>query len=400
MSFVARSIVSCSPVICHIFASFFFYRCYSIFKQFFPMSNRSLHAAYFNVSVIGLSGDENTRGCNGVGKSCLCNRFVRPNEDTYYSDHIYMLSQSDYGGEVVNNVPWLYWGEATRLNPENDQNWIFRVIEQTEFIDDAAFTLISHGSHESYVKRCLNVKLKSARKLMYICKDQLGMEDEYRKEYLTDGKINIDGFLLIFDVSARDRVADRQWEFLREIFLSIPKGKRRSFVIVTTKNDMRRGDDMRNELDRFLSKREIRTIANNVPIVETSAKRGINVDSAFLMLGSLIEKSKTKPRVIPYVEAERVHDETIERLTINLRDKLADCVTNHRTLWHEWSRRQDHNLQEFFGVFGTKNVEKVFNQHVQKLKEKYLSEKKFWYLQELPKALDDLIPNAQSVQNR
>lgn len=363
------------------------------------MSNRSLHAANFNVSVIGLSGDEETRGCVGVGKSCLCNRFVRRDEDSYYSDHIYMLSQSDYGGEVVNNVSWLYWGEATRVNPENEQqNWIFRVIEQTEFIDDSAFTLLSHGSHDSYVKRCLSVKLKSARKLMYICKDQLGMEDDYRKEYLPDGKINIDGFLLIFDVSARGCYADRQWEFLREVLLAISKSKRR-VVIATTKNDIR-GDEMRNELDRFLARKEFRTAASNIPIVDTSAKKGINVDSAFLMLGSLIEKCRTKPRVIPYVEAERAHDETMERVRNNLRKTLNLNVTNHRTNWQEWSRRQDRHLQEFFAVLGTQKVRILFNEHVDGLKEAFLSERRKAWLQELPRALDDLIPNSQTFRSR
>lgn len=41
-----------------------------------------------NISVVGLSGVE-----KGVGKSCLCNRFVRPLNDEYFNDHISVLSQ-------------------------------------------------------------------------------------------------------------------------------------------------------------------------------------------------------------------------------------------------------------------------------------------------------------------
>ncbi|CAH2060650.1 unnamed protein product, partial [Iphiclides podalirius] len=45
------------------------------------------------VSVVGLSGTEKEKGQLGVGKSCLCNRFVRTNADDYNVDHISVLSQ-------------------------------------------------------------------------------------------------------------------------------------------------------------------------------------------------------------------------------------------------------------------------------------------------------------------
>lgn len=46
-----------------------------------------------NISVIGLSGTEKDKGQVGVGKSCLCNRFMRPIADDYFIDHISVLSQ-------------------------------------------------------------------------------------------------------------------------------------------------------------------------------------------------------------------------------------------------------------------------------------------------------------------
>lgn len=46
-----------------------------------------------NVSVVGMSGTEKDKGQIGVGKSCFCNRFVRPLTDDYYIDHISVLSQ-------------------------------------------------------------------------------------------------------------------------------------------------------------------------------------------------------------------------------------------------------------------------------------------------------------------
>lgn len=45
------------------------------------------------MSVVGMSGTEKDKGQIGVGKSCLCNRFVRPLSDDYFIDHISVLSQ-------------------------------------------------------------------------------------------------------------------------------------------------------------------------------------------------------------------------------------------------------------------------------------------------------------------
>lgn len=48
---------------------------------------------WINVSVVGLSGTEKEKGPMGVGKSCLCNRFMRILEDDYNVEHISVLSQ-------------------------------------------------------------------------------------------------------------------------------------------------------------------------------------------------------------------------------------------------------------------------------------------------------------------
>lgn len=47
----------------------------------------------FNVAVVGLSGTEKDKGQAGVGKSCLCNRFMASLADDYSVDHISVLSQ-------------------------------------------------------------------------------------------------------------------------------------------------------------------------------------------------------------------------------------------------------------------------------------------------------------------
>jgi glucocorticoid receptor DNA-binding factor 1 len=45
-----------------------------------------------NVAVVGLSGAEKEKGVVGVGKSCLCNRFIKLSSDDFKDDHISLLS--------------------------------------------------------------------------------------------------------------------------------------------------------------------------------------------------------------------------------------------------------------------------------------------------------------------
>lgn len=40
-----------------------------------------------------ITGTEKEKGQLGVGKSCLCNRFVRAKADDYTTEHISVLSQ-------------------------------------------------------------------------------------------------------------------------------------------------------------------------------------------------------------------------------------------------------------------------------------------------------------------
>ena len=134
---------------------------------------RRIDHRIFNVSVIGLSGTEKEKGDFGIGKSCFCNRFMCPLADEYKTNHISVLSQTDFSGRVVNNDHFLYWGDVTKTS-DDGVDLTFHVIEQTEFVDDSSFQPFKSGRTEMYIKRATASKITSAEKLMYISKDQLG----------------------------------------------------------------------------------------------------------------------------------------------------------------------------------------------------------------------------------
>jgi len=45
-----------------------------------------------NVAVVGLSGTEKEKGAVGIGKSCLCDRFMRSSSNDFEDDHNSLLS--------------------------------------------------------------------------------------------------------------------------------------------------------------------------------------------------------------------------------------------------------------------------------------------------------------------
>ena len=90
-------------------------------------------------------------------------------------------------------------------------------------------------------------------------------------------KVNIDGFLVVFDVSlVPNRTLERQVETTAGILNSLLKTKK-PVVLATTKND--EGNEIFiREAERLLNRKEYKGI---IPLVETSSHENINVDQAF-----------------------------------------------------------------------------------------------------------------------
>lgn len=279
----------------------------------------------FHVAVVGLSGTEKDKGCMGVGKSCLCNRFLRPQADEYNRDHISVLSQPDFSGPIVNNEHWLYWGE-TRKSTEEGLELTFSVIEQTEFVDDACFQPFRSGkTMEPYHKRAAATKLSSAEKLMYICKNQLGVEKEYEQHYLPDGKFPVDGFVCVFDVSEiQGRSIERQVELTALILNSLIKTKK-PVVLVTTKNDEVYEPYVR-EAEKLVTRREFKGL---IPLVETSAHESVNVDLAFW---ACVQRdwAKGKSKVLSYHEASKRQNNRMEQVNDAYVTLIRSKITDYR----------------------------------------------------------------------
>ncbi|ESO97484.1 hypothetical protein LOTGIDRAFT_115014 [Lottia gigantea] len=318
----------------------------------------------FNVAVIGPSGTDKDKGQCGVGKSFLLNRFLYQVADKYQQEHISVLSQSDFAGRVVNNDHFLYWGEVTKLDDGN--NYHFQLIEQTEFIDDVSFQPFKTGrSTDPYYKRCVATKVQSLEKLMYICKEQLGMENDnaYEQKLMPDGKLLIDGFICCFDVSnVKDRPLEKQVEFVTLILNQALKTKK-PVVLAATKCDEADERYLR-EAERLVARKEFK---GSIPIVETSAQENI------LAVAQEAYRNLLKAHII---------------------DPKASWNLSQKKLGKE------SDFGHFVDLFGTEVAHKVFKQHTRKLRDEQIRAKERKYFSQLPAILSHFLPSLDLVEEK
>ncbi|KAK5887926.1 hypothetical protein CesoFtcFv8_016482 [Champsocephalus esox] len=348
-------------------------------------------APIYNLIVVGLSGTEKEKGQCGVGKSCFCNRYVRPSADDFYLDHTSVLSTSDFGGRVVNNDHFLFWGEVARVFEEGPECRM-HVVEQTEFIDDQTFQPHRSTAMQPYIKRAAGTKLSSAEKLMYFCTDQLGLEQDFEQKQMPEGKLQVDGFLLCMDVSrGMNRNFDDQLKFVTNLYGHISKTKK-PIVLVLTKCD--------EGVERYIKDAHTFGITKkSLPVVETSARSNINVDLAFLTLVQLIDKGRGKPKIIPYFEALKLQSQQIASAKDRYEWLINRIVKNHNETWLNTSRRMNTSpeFKEYVFLEGTAKCKKLFQQHVYRLKQEHIERRRKIYLSTLPLALSSLVPDLDEI---
>lgn len=288
----------------------------------------------------------------------------------------------------------MYWGEVRKTSDEG-VDYSFQVIEQTEFVDDATFQPFKVGKMEPYMKRCAALRVNSAEKLMYICKSQLGIEHEYEQIVLPDGRLAIDGYICVFDVSSvPNRPVEKQAEFVAGIINNLLKNKK-PIVLVTTKNDDATESYVR-EAERLVQRKEFK---NQILLVETSSHEAINVDLAFILLAQMIDKAKTRSKVVSYAEAARQRKDLLDLSTERVTQLIRHQITDHRAIWTTSSKKLalHKEWQEFIELFGQDAGLRVFRRHLKKLREDYQNKKLQRYLDAFISVLHEIIPDLNSL---
>ncbi|XP_070972533.1 rho GTPase-activating protein 5-like [Oncorhynchus clarkii lewisi] len=355
--------------------------------------NKEARPLTYAVSVVGLSGTEKEKGNCGVGKSCLCNRYVRSNADSYYTEHTSVLSTIDFGGRVVNNDHFLYWGEVPHRSDDGLECKI-QIIEQTEFIDDQTFLPHRSTNLQPYTKRAAASKIQSAEKLMYICTDQLGLEQDFDQKQMADGKLNVDGYILCIDVSKGcNRKFEDQMKFVNSLYSQMVKSKK-PIVIAATKCDECVEQYLR-DLQAFAASKK------NLLVVETSARSSINVDLCFNALTQQMDKTRGKPKTIPYLEAYKVQRQLVATVSDKFEKRIVQTVRDYHTSWKMVSNtlKNHPDYEEYINLEGTRKARNTLNKHIEQLKQEHIRKRREEYFLSLPKILNNLLNNLEELEN-
>lgn len=327
----------------------------------------------------------------GVGKSCFCNRFVRP--DSFQLHHPSRLSEDLWrDSPAYNGDHFLYWGAATKRHSDGTKTR-FQVVEQTEFFDIAADGEVhahrSQGGGE-YIQRAAAAHFISRGKVAYKVYD----EEEYAipsslksnpkrsravqlfpNNEFSEGK-GVSGFICLFDPTLEGQNIKTQFEFLTKLINEILKTKRKVVVACTKCDEV-------NEARIQFGANLVASIRSKkpIPFIQVSAKEGINIDEAFNYIvgqynvkkkGSHKGGGKSSPILLglPYTELVRSRgkDESYARATLNR--IIHDKVTFFTAEWSStWPYLQlDPKCSEAATVIGLTETKKIFCQRLMELK--------------------------------
>ena len=236
----------------------------------------------FVACVVGLSRGrgENFNKHQGIGKSCLCYRFMYPGFDDYTDDHQSLLALHEFENAVFNNVHFLYWGSVVKRfsmkASEKHAQIQFHVVEHTVFYQDVTsqpFTIITKpDSLDHYIKR-ITGPIESAGKFSY--KSRNDTDYSQRQQYPSGLSRLPRGFMVVLDVSLADNEFEVQYKRAEQLLEHLMKHKRK-YIIVATKRDNYDFDSLERAHEL---KRKYRT-----QLIETSANGNLNVYDAFRLL--------------------------------------------------------------------------------------------------------------------
>ena len=220
----------------------------------------------------------------------------------------------------------------------------------------------------------------------------------YEQKLMPDGKLTIDGILCCFDVSkVPDRSIEKQVDVCTTLLTSALKSKK-PVVLATTKNDVFDEDHIR-EVEKILMKKEFKS---TVHLVETSAVENVNIETAFILLAHLIDKSKTRTKVLSYSDAAKARKEICDVAKEAFKNLLRIKITDHKTPWTNARKKleKEPDYQHYVDLFGTDQARLQVRQHTRQLREDIVKKKQTLYLKRLPDVFNHFFPDLEAVGDR
>lgn len=223
-------------------------------------------------------------------------------------------------------------------------------------------------------------------------------DSAYEQKLMPEGKLNIDGFICCFDVSKVSQTTMMQQVDFVITLLNAAMKTKKPIVLVTTKND---DADKRylQEVAKIAARKDYK---GNIPIVESSAHKNVNVEQAFLVLAHMMDKNKRRPIITPYVDAFKQRQEIEEVAIEAYKNLLRIHVTDPKALFKSYLRKleKEPDFNHYVELLGTENAKKLFRQHARQLREDQIRKREQIFSTRLPDLIQKFLPDLETIGNR
>lgn len=287
----------------------------------------------------------------GVGKSCFCCRFVKP--EAYAEEHPFAISDEQWNGPTVNRDQFLYWGAVSRNLPGLHRAR-FQVIEHTEFVNNSSWH--PYPSSKGYISRIINPAITSEGKIAYKGQNRkyqpsppaiYGRSTSSLGAHQTSTQIfpsedfranGIIGYVCIYDptVPLETGAMQRQLDFLSEVLKAVNKTKKRC-ILVCTKCDAAKEESIQ------MGQKLVAPYKKSIPFIECSARENINVNEVFFSLAMICKKkyfsrgyhSHMTIRSLPFKDACNSKKREKNQIINTYKGMLWKRVKSFDTTWEE-----------------------------------------------------------------
>ncbi|KAI5282211.1 Rho Gtpase-Activating Protein 5 [Manis pentadactyla] len=182
---------------------------------------------------------------------------------------------------------------------------------------------------------------------MYICTDQLGLEQDFEQKQMPEGSsVLMDFYCALIEVQA------------------------------------------------FASNKK------NLLVVETSARFNVNIETCFTALVQMLDKTRGKPKIIPYLDAYKTQRQLVVTATDKF-EKLVQTVRDYHATWKTVSNKlKNHpDYEEYINLEGTRKARNTFSKHIEQLKQEHIRKRREEYINTLPRAFNTLLPNLEEIEH-
>lgn len=284
----------------------------------------------------------------GIGKSCLCYRFVYPGFDDYIDNHESIFALHEFESHVINNDHFLYWGSIVkhfRIRGSRTLHTPVRVhvIEQTVFYQDE--TSKPFPKSDRYVKRIVG-SIDSPGKGSYRSRNELDSSTDVQQYPAKINKL-ARGYMVVIDVSQEGSDFEAQLQRTEELLEYLAKNKQK-YIIIATKRDISHSHSLRRA-------HELRS-KYHTTLIETSAGGNINVRDAFRLLAHKVFKKS--PEISDSITSfDEAHENSLKArwqvkraFQLFLKDEVTDSEDKLQCIQE---RKEFQNCKKLTGMFDT-----------------------------------------------